>query len=562
MTNIEDLGEVISTDLLIIGGGFGGLLAAIKSKEEQPDVNVLIVDKQTIGYAGKAGKGGGILTALGPDDDLESFVEQHVKEIGDYLNDQELLYAYAREMTPNIEQLAQWGAEYQKDADGKMSLIAREGTSWSLAAVDLDMMLPLRRKARKLGAKTMNKIQVVDLLKEGNRVSGAVGFDIIEGRFYIFKSKATILANGSCNYKVMRMWSSANGDGIATAYRAGAEMRNAEFGNFYDLLNTDTNTPAVFGHSYLYNAQGDNLFERYVNRPQPDIPLAIVLGIEKEVREGRGPVYLDYAAFQDYRSKLYSTQWNRPHHSAFYGRAAEKFKQFGHTNQKPEVALAFHAELSPVKVDHNMKTTLEGLWAIGDTSYAGSGWAGAVFAPPARKRGSGLGNALFSALRAAPPAARFAMDSAPVEVDPQQVARLKENVFDPMQRAQGVRPVEVVRDIQGIIVPVKYNLRRTRDRLEEALGKLEVIQQKLPQLYAKDYHGLFNCHEARAMAVCAEMTFRSALVRTESRGWHYREDYPQRDDKNWLKWVIVKQEAGEMVTRTEPIPIERYTYKP
>ncbi len=111
---------------------------------------------------------------------------------------------------------------------------------------------------------------------------------------------------------------------------------------------------------------------------------------------------------------------------------------------------------------------------------------------------------------------------------------------------QGVRPVEVVHCIQSIIVPVKYNLRRSKDRLEEALGRIEVIQQKLPQLSAKDYHGLFNCHEARAMAVCAEMTFRSALVRMESRGWHYREDYPQRDDKNWLKWVIVgnRKQAG------------------
>ena len=69
-----------------------------------------------------------------------------------------------------------------------------------------DMLLPLRARARKLGVKILNKVQVVELLKQGDRVVGAVGFNIIDGRFYIFKAKATILANGSCNYKVRRMW--------------------------------------------------------------------------------------------------------------------------------------------------------------------------------------------------------------------------------------------------------------------------------------------------------------------------------------------------------------------
>ncbi len=79
---------------------------------------------------------------------------------------------------------------------------------------------------------------------------------------------------------------------------------------------------------------------------------------------------------------------------------------------------------------------------------------------------------------------------------------------------------------------------------------------------AKDGHGLGKCHEARAMAVCAEMNFRAALMRTESRGWHYREDYPGRDDPNWLKWVILKTKDGEMAVSTEPMPMDRYKVKP
>jgi succinate dehydrogenase/fumarate reductase flavoprotein subunit len=113
-----------------------------------------------------------------------------------------------------------------------------------------------------------------------------------------------------------------------------------------------------------------------------------------------------------------------------------------------------------------------------------------------------------------------------------------------------------------MVCPLKYNVRRSRKRLEEALLEIENVQYRLPELFAKDGHGLVNCHEVMSMALCAEMTFRSALMRNESRGWHFREDYPERDDENWLKWIVLKQEEGKMVLSTESIPIERYQIKP
>jgi succinate dehydrogenase / fumarate reductase flavoprotein subunit len=84
----------------------------------------------------------------------------------------------------------------------------------------------------------------------------------------------------------------------------------------------------------------------------------------------------------------------------------------------------------------------------------------------------------------------------------------------------------------------------------------------LPELWTKDGHGLAKCHVAKAVALCAEMNFRAALMRTESRGWHFREDYLKRDDKNWLKWIILKQEGEKMVLSTEPVPIDKYKFKP
>jgi len=559
MAKLEDLGEVISTDVLIIGGGIGGLVAAIKAKEESPKLDVLMVDKQTIGWSGKAPKGGGVLTFVGPDDDPDKFAEYHIKNIGYYLNDQELLYAYARESYGAVQQLAEWGVKVIRDAEGKFVIFKMLANPWSTAPVDLDMLLPLRARARKAGAKILNKIHVAELLKQDDRVVGAVGFSLIDGRFYIFKAKATVLANGSCNYRVKRMWATGCGDGIAAAYRAGAEMRNAEFGNFFDLHRLDTDSPGGGpGRASLVNALGEDIFKKYVSGPQPDIALELVLGMEKEIREGRGPIYSVVSGPPPSFGSLV-----RRKADSWRARIVAKEAKYGPPpKEKVEVVASLNAELSCIKVDHEMKTTLAGLWAIGDTSYAGSAMAGAVFAPPARMRGSGLMNAVFSAMRGGPAAARYAAKAASPEVNYAEVKRLKEEIFAPMPRQKGLEPWDAIYAIQEVVCPIKYNLRRSQDHLEEGLSKIKKVQDRLPELVAKDAHYLGKCHEVRSYAVCAEMTLRAALMRTESRGWHFREDYPQRDDKDWLKWVIVKQKGGKMAVSTEPVPIDKYKFKP
>jgi succinate dehydrogenase / fumarate reductase flavoprotein subunit len=587
LATLEELGEVIATDVLIIGGGVGGLAAAIKAKEAFPNINVLMVEKQTVGFAGKATKIGGILAFLGPGNSAEKFIDFQVKTAGIFLNDQEALTKYVGDTYGAIEQLGKWGTNLAKGPDGNLAILSNSAFApeFSSTFIDIDMMVPMRAIARKLGTKIMNKIHVVDLLKRGDRVIGAVGFDIITGKFYVFKANATILANGSCGYKVRRFWSAGTGDGIAAAYRAGAQMRNAEYGNLYGHVVYQDFDAGQVGHQFLVNSLGENLQRKYMPNAGPSgvfLPVGMAVGLEKEIAEGRGPILFSppsggpgggppgggppgggppgrgpggQSGMMMGRGLPKLSDWNR--------RMQEKQQKYGGPpSQKRAIAVPFHGELSCIRVDHNMKTTLDGLWAIGDTSYAGSAVAGAVASPPGVTPGSGIMFAVISANWGGPAAASYAAGVSAVEPDAAEVKQLKDRIMAPAKRSKGYSPWDAISLLQDVVAPMKYSLRRSKERLEEGLARVQQVKETLPELYAKDMHYLGKCHEVISMTECAEMTFRSALMRTESRGFHFREDYPERDDKNWLKWIVLGCVNDKMVASTEPIPIETYRVKP
>jgi succinate dehydrogenase / fumarate reductase, flavoprotein subunit len=571
MAKLEELGEVISSDVLIIGGGIGGLTMAVKLKEENPNIDVLIVEKQTVGWAGKAPKIGGLIAFLGPQDNGDKFMDFQVRNTGCYLNDQELFSKYIQQSYKAVEDFDAWGVRMAKTPDGKLaSQHAFWAPDWSMTFIDIDMMLPIRAKARKMKTRIMNKIHIVDLLKEGNRVVGAVGFNIIDGRFYIFRSKATVLANGSCGYKVRRFWMAGAGDGIAAAYRAGAEMRNAEFGNLYAHTVYQNTDSGMVGYEFLVNASGENLAKKYMGNVKPEgvfLPRPMAIGLEKEVSEGRGPIYFAPRTEED--AYPHGLAGGLPKIADWTQRMGDKEKKYGGsggwTNKaggKNEIGVPFHGEASCIKVDHDMKTNLEGLWAIGDASYAGSAVAGAVACPPGITPASGIMYAVIAPRFASPSIARYVSSAALAEVSYTEAKDFKKNTFVFMQREKGLSTDDAVAVLQDVTAPIKYNLRRSQGRIEEALTRLGELKEKLPTLWAKDLHYLSKCHEVKSMTLCAELTFRAAMMRTETRGFHYREDYPQRDDKNWLKWIIIKDKAGKMTLSTEPIPIGKYKVKP
>jgi len=432
--------------------------------------------------------------------------------------------------------------------------------------------MKLQRHAKRLGVEFLDKTMVVDVLKERGRAAGAIGFSMLDGSCRLFRSKAVILATGGQSYRILSMWSGARGDGIAAAYRAGAQMRNAEFGSFMQLVNKRSKEPLLGAEDALYNAKGDFL-STWRREFEPDIDSTAAAVWYREMMAGNGPLvtrndenwllqhttkHTEKGGHGDDAPEL----WRRPKAEAFWARFLSKTAEADGRGAVSEVFPGLLGELSPVRVDQRMATTVPGLYAVGNTATSGSAMAGAVPASPGRVRGKALTSSTWMGIRAAASVLEY---SAEVEVgkpDADLTAALKTQIFAPLGRATGVKPIDLVREVQAAIAPVGYSIYKKRERMKEALELILQARDRIPDLAAEDPHYLAAAHEARAMVLCAEMYYRASLSREESRGWHLREDFPERDDATWLTWILLEDKDGEMLLSTEDVPIDRYPFQP
>jgi succinate dehydrogenase/fumarate reductase flavoprotein subunit len=159
--------------------------------------------------------------------------------------------------------------------------------------------------------------------------------------------------------------------------------------------------------------------------------------------------------------------------------------------------------------------------------------------------------------------AKLAHEIPEPKIDQGEVKRRRKWTLAPLSGEKGLDPYDAISRIQQAVIPVKYTLIRDGSRLKEALGIVEEVRDGiLPKVRAVDPHYLVKYHEAASMTLCTEMLFRASLYRTESRASFVREDYPERDDENWLRWTIIKREGEKMALSTEPVPLAKYKFKP
>ena len=264
----------------------------------------------------------------------------------------------------------------------------------------------------------------------------------------IFRAKSVILASGDQNFSVMNMWSSGKGDGIAAAYRAGARMRNAEFGSFVNMMTLSSRTVAYGAEDVLVNASGELCTER----ADMDESLKTVVGgvdlggmqsvlMYMDVKAGKGPIYEDTSkngfpgSFIGRNLCCYGGDADPP----FYRPVAQKFwnrlyyknrlESYRDDNPLKETVPGLIGECSPLYADHEMATSIEGLYAAGDICANGSSWSGAVPTPPGRNRGSGLMHAVFTATVAAASASKYAEESGFGIIEKDNIEHIRKTIF-------------------------------------------------------------------------------------------------------------------------------------
>jgi len=569
--------EDMHCDVLIVGGGVGGLACAASVKERLPEADVLVVEKNFAGYAGKANRGGGVLQYFDPKKvKAEDFLKFHVNEIGCYLGNQKLLLRYVEMNTEMIDKLESWGVNIPREEDGSFH-VRPTGPMTAMICVDLDICLRIRRYAEKLGVRFLDKTVMADLLT--NTVSvrrgpspeevkqtvvvGALCYSVLDGTTYAINAGQVVLATGSQNYRFSSMWSSGRGDGIAAAYRAGAKLRNTEFGNFAQLMRVRSHNECVFGENVMYNAKDEFITPHFRSHRETDINSNAVQEWYKQMVAGTGPVHLYYGEGPDPRKNVNEERlWGRPYGKKF--RELNDENAFAVDGEDMEVCPMLVGEQSPVCTDIGMHTSVKNLYAIGDVSYGGSAAAGAVPAPPGRNRGSGILNAVFAAMVAGETVDNdfHGPKGAPMAINEEQLAKLTADLLAPLERKEGCTAEDVIEVVHQAMCPSDYSVIMTAERIEEALKIVMKAKEMVPTMKANDWHELMCCHEAEAMVLSAELHYRASALRKESRGWFLREDYPERDDANWLKWIDVENKDGEMTFSTTRVPVECWPVKP
>lgn len=539
-------------DLLVIGGGIAGTLAAIKAKESGLE-RIVQVDKGHVGKSGCSAFAAGIMFVFLPEEDnFDDWFRGEIK-YGGYLVYPERIRSHLEGMYGLVKEMEQYGAKFLKTADGKFERQAIRGKYPSLMFPGFQLMDALSKAARRMGVKQVNKTMITGLLKRDNRVIGAAGFNITNGEFHVFKSRATVLATGGTYYKGLQSGHrNCTADGYYMAYQAGAVLSGAEsdymMNNAFPVrwdISAGMNMYVGLGGKFV-NSKGERFMEKYsptlkeralLNR----LPICFAM----EVKQGHRPIYLDMTHFTPEQVQKLKTVL--PLAMSMYESAGIVV---GDRFVEPIEWMVTSPHVQAGLVSNSMfESSLPGLFACGEAAAT-------------RSFGSNLATCATSGASAGKLAAEYAKDTGEPCLEEEQMMDLKEHTFKFLGRKQGIEPDQVLLHLQETVVPYGVMLLRHGQRLQSALQEVEKIRDnEVPLLMAYDSHYLRMAHEARNMVFAAELQLRSALFRTESR-LGIREDYPYIDNVNWLKWINVAQEKGIMRLSTEDVPIDKYPIRP
>lgn len=556
--------EKLRADLLIIGAGGAGLRAAIEAAKQDQNLEILILNRGPVGKSGLTSMAnGGMQWVFHPDDSIDRHFEDTVR-LGCFLNDQNLVEILVGEARERAEELIGFGAKVIHKYKEKRKNVEVQSPPRGQLIPGVTFMQTLKRKA--LSFENIRIIEdsiVTKLFKDKNKVIGAFALNIRDGSPLIVESKATILATGGLGEIFYHTTNSpfglrgyAAGTGYSLAFDAGALLIDMEMIQFTGIqlspdwhLGNPMLLSALCGGKYV-NAKG----EEFLTLPKPrDV---IQRAAYREIKEGRGTerggVFIDLSL-----SPLSKEEIIEILKIELGGELAKRrwwlIEQMSKRTPDPKTwKIEFapggaHFFMGGVRINERCETNVEGLFGAGEVT---GGVHGAN-----RMGGNALVEILVFGARAGRFASAYAKDADFVEIKKDVIEEERERLLG-FFRKDGIPPYSV-REKIGIIMDSYMGVVRKEEDLKKALSKIEEIKRnEIPLLRAPAIRSfnlsLIEAIEVSHMVSVAEMMIKSALFRQESRGAHYREDFPETK-KDWVKHVGIEKRDDRMEIKTVPV---------
>ncbi|MBM3735519.1 MAG: fumarate reductase/succinate dehydrogenase flavoprotein subunit [Acidobacteria bacterium] len=584
--------ETFEHDVLVIGAGGAGLRAAVEASAA--GTKVCVVSKSLLGKAHTVMAEGGMAAAMANVDDRDSWRVHFADTMrgGQYLNNPRMAEIHAKEAPDRVRELEAWGALFDRTKDGRILQRNFGGHRYPRLAhvgdrTGLEMIRTLQDHGVHQGIDFQMEITIVTLLKDGDRIAGAMGYDRERGRFKVYRAKAVVLATGGIGraYQITSNSWEYTGDGQALAYHAGAKLLDMEFVQFHPTgmvwppsVKGILVTEGVRGEGgVLRNNKGrrfmfddipenyrsstaDNEEEgwRYVTgdksaRRPPELLTRdhVARCIVREVREGRGSphggVFLDISWIKE-------KVQNAPEHikkklPSMY----HQFKQLGDidiTKEPMEVGPTTHYVMGGVRVDADSQMScVPGLFAAGECA---AGLHGAN-----RLGGNSLSDLLVFGKRAGEFAAKHAKSVSMPKLDSPQVEAAAKAAVAPFERQGGEGPYQIQQTLQDNMQQLAGIVRR-EDEMTRALELIASLKAKAANVSVygnREYNaGWHTAMDLDSLLTVSEAVARAGLMRRESRGGHFRDDFPGKDNE-WGQYNIEISKAADGSMRVERVPI-------
>ncbi len=547
----------LDTDVLIIGGGSAGMWAAKRVKEENENIDVLIVDKSASDWGGLMSMAGGDFDAVTPKDNLDDWVKDLVYYY-DGLCDQELVETLFQGSYERLKEYERLGCEYAYDEQGDLKGIPQRGLDHFKLCVAVkkgsggnEMTKALVKEMIRTKVRRVGRVMITHLLKQGGRVTGAVGFHCRDGEFYYIRAKAILMATGCNGWKASYGNNTATGEGTMLAYEAGVKLTNFEFARVWNvpkLFAWEGQTVLLPLGARFINAKGEDFMEKYspVFGGNTD-PHFTTIAMAKEIEAGNGPVYFDTSGIapENLPYVTPNSGWQVLNHEKLKALGIDFFS--GRTEWVPQVMATFGGMVA----DPYGRTNVEGLFAAGRSRFIDSGtYIGGFDLSTTATSGYLAGKTLADAI--------VGQELAP-ELSDSALKAYQEEIYAPMEQP-GLGWKEVMRRLQEIIDPYNVCLIKSEDSLSRAMFYFQQAKEELvPRMGAADPHCLYKLYETRATALVTELYLTASLERRETRAGHYREDFPERDD-SLLGWIHLQKGETRIQTSFLPVPLERYKY--